>query len=48
MDCSPNPMPTDSEIEIRQIFVTEEFDYAPEAVEQEKRLIAEMAARQKK
>lgn len=44
----PNPHNEDSELEIRQIFATEEFDYAPEAVEQEKRLIAEMAARQKK
>ena len=44
----PNPHVEDSELEIRQIFATEEFDYAPEAVEQEKRLIAEMAARQKK
>ena len=44
----PNPHTEDSELEIRQIFATEEFDYAPEAVEQEKRLIAEMAARQKK
>lgn len=44
----PNPHHEDTELEIRQIFATEEFDYAPDAVEQEKRLIAEMAARQKK
>jgi hypothetical protein len=43
----PNPHTEDSELEIRQIFATEEFDYAPDAVEQEKRLIAEMAAQRK-
>ena len=35
----PNPMPgTESELEIRQVFETEDFAYAPEAVEQENKL----------
>ena len=35
----PNPMPgTESEVEIRQVFDAEDFAYAPEAVEQEKKL----------
>ena len=38
---APNPMPgTESEIEIRQVFDTEDFAYAPEAVEQERELRA--------
>jgi hypothetical protein len=44
----PNPMPGDSEIEIRPIFEAEEFgaEFTPEAREQEERLRAEMASRQ--
>jgi len=44
----PNPMPGESEIEIRPIFEAEEFgaEFTPEAREQEERLRAEMAARQ--
>ena len=35
----PNPMPgTESELEIRQVFETEDFAYAPEAVEAENKL----------
>ena len=43
----PNPMPTDSEIEIRQIFEAEDFgaEFTPELREQEERLRAEMAGR---
>jgi hypothetical protein len=44
----PNPHPDQpmSEIEIRQIFAPEDFaDIAPDVVEQEKRLLAEAAAR---
>src|SRR5947207_7457559 len=43
----PNPMPTDSEIEIRQVFEAEDFGAAltPELREQEERLRAEMAGR---
>jgi hypothetical protein len=43
----PNPMPTDSEIEIRQIFEAEDFGAAltPELREQEERLRTEMAGR---
>jgi hypothetical protein len=44
----PNPHPDQpmSEIEIRQIFAPEDFaDIAPDVVEQEKRLMAEAAAR---
>ena len=43
----PNPMPTDSEIEIRQIFEAEDFgaEFTPELRAQEERLRAEMAAR---
>jgi hypothetical protein len=32
------PMGGDTELEIRQVFDTEDFDYAPEAVEQERKL----------
>ena len=44
----PNPMPGDSEIEIRQIFEAEDFgaEFTPEAREQEERLRAEIASRQ--
>lgn len=36
----PNPMPTDSEIEIRQVFTAEDFgaEFTPELREQEERL----------
>ena len=41
----PNPMPGDSEIEIRQIFEAEDFgaEFTPELREQEERLRAQMA-----
>ena len=45
---APNPHPdaAAAEIEIRQIFAVEDFaDIAPDVVEQEKRLMAEAAAR---
>jgi hypothetical protein len=44
----PNPMPTDSEIEIRPLFEAEDFGPAltPELIEQEERLRREMAGRQ--
>jgi hypothetical protein len=43
----PNPMPGDSEIEIRQIFEAEDFgaEFTPELRKQEERLRGEMAAR---
>ena len=43
----PNPMPTDSEIEIRQIFEAEDFGeaFTPELREQEERLRAEIEQR---
>ena len=43
----PNPMPGDSEIEIRQIFAAEDFgaEFTPELREQEERLRREMAAK---
>jgi hypothetical protein len=46
----PNPMPGDSEIEIRQIFSAEDFGDAltPQLREQEDRLRAEVAAQQKR
>jgi hypothetical protein len=47
---APNPHPDSpaAEIEIRQIFAVEDFaDIAPDVVEQEKRLMAEAAARHK-
>ena len=42
----PNPMPGESEIEIRQVFDTEDFGEAltPELREQEERLRAQVAA----
>jgi len=44
----PNPMPGDSEIEIRQVFEAEDFgtEYTPELREQDERLRAQAAARQ--
>jgi hypothetical protein len=46
----PNPMPGDSEIEIRQIFEAEDFgaEFTPELREQEDRLRAEMEQLNKK
>ena len=47
---APNPHPgaAATELEIRQIFAVEDFaDIAPDVVEQEKRLMAEAAARHK-
>jgi len=43
----PNPMPTDSEIEIRQIYEAEDFgkEFTPELKAQEERLRATVAAR---
>ena len=43
----PNPHPSDSEIEIRQVFETEDFgdELTPELREQEDRLRAEIAGR---
>jgi hypothetical protein len=43
----PNPMPTESEIEIRQIFEAEDFgaEFTPELREQEERLRREIAAK---
>jgi hypothetical protein len=43
----PNPMPGDSEIEIRPVFEAEDFgeEFTPELREQEARLRAEIAAR---
>jgi hypothetical protein len=42
----PNPMPGDSEIEIRQVFSAEDFgeEFTPELREQEERLRARIAA----
>src|SRR5882672_991533 len=46
----PNPMPGESEIEIRQVFEAEDFgaQLTPEAREQEARLRAQLAAKKKK
>jgi len=46
----PNPMPGDSEIEIRQIFDPEDFggEFTPELREQEERLRAEIEAKNPK
>src|SRR5438034_8437183 len=43
----PNPMPTDSEIEIRQLFEAEDFgaEFTPELRAQEQRLRAQIAAK---
>jgi len=45
----PNPMPGESEIEIRQIFEAEDFgaEFTPELREQEERLRAQVAAKAK-
>jgi hypothetical protein len=45
----PNPMPGDSEIEIRQVFEADDFGeaFTPELREQEERLRAQVAAREK-
>ena len=44
----PNPMPEESEIEIRQVFEAEDFgaEFTPELREQEERLRAQIAAKQ--
>jgi hypothetical protein len=44
----PNPMPGDSEIEIRQVFEAEDFgaEFTPELREQEERLREQMAKQQ--
>ncbi|MDB5906630.1 MAG: dehydrogenase [Massilia sp.] len=44
----PNPMESDSEIEIRQVFEAEDFgaEFTPELREQEERLRATLAAKQ--
>jgi hypothetical protein len=45
----PNPMPGESEIEIRQVIEMEDFpDLTPEMLEQEERMRAEVAEQQKK
>jgi hypothetical protein len=45
----PNPMPGDSEIEIRQVFESDDFsEISPELREKEERLRTEVADRQKK
>ena len=46
----PNPMPGDSEIEIRQIFEAEDFgaEFTPELREREERLRRQVEAQQKK
>ena len=46
----PNPMVSESEIEIRQVFEAEDFgaEFTPELREQEERLRAEIEAQQKK
>ena len=46
----PNPMVSESEIEIRQVFEAEDFgaEFTPELREQEDRLRAEIEAQQKK
>jgi hypothetical protein len=43
----PNPMPGDSEVEIRPVFEAEDFgaEFTPELRAQEERLRAEIAAR---
>ncbi|RQV17049.1 YciI family protein [Burkholderia cenocepacia] len=46
----PNPMPGDSDIEIRPLYELEEFGdaFTPELQEQEARIVTEMDARQKR
>ena len=43
----PNPMPTDSEIEIRQIYEAEDLgaEFTPELREQEERMRAQLSAK---
>jgi len=43
----PNPMPGDSDLEIRQVFAAEDFgaEFTPELREQEERLRAEIASK---
>jgi hypothetical protein len=43
----PNPMPEDSEIEIRQVFEADDFGaaFTPELREQEERLRAQLAGK---
>ena len=45
----PNPHNEETEVEIRQLFETEDFgaEFTPELKEQEERLRAEIAAKQK-
>jgi hypothetical protein len=45
----PNPMQSDSDIEIRQVFEMEDFgaEFTPELREQEKRILAKAAAQQR-
>jgi len=45
----PNPMPGDSEIEIRQVFEAEDFgaEFTPELRDREERLRSQMAAKNK-
>ena len=47
---APNPFPTDSDVEIRQIFAPEDFGdaFTPEAQATEKRLRADAEARRKR
>jgi hypothetical protein len=47
---APNPMPTESEIEIRQIFEPDEFgaEFTPELREQEARILKQAAKNAKK
>ena len=47
---APNPMPTDSEIEIRQVFEAEEFgaEFTPELRAQEARIMKQAAKNAKK
>ena len=46
----PNPMPTDSEIEIRQVFEAEDFgaEFTPELRKQEEQLVKQMAENAKR
>jgi len=44
----PNPMPGDSDIEIRPFYEMEDFDAAPDVVEHEKKLRSMAAANEKK
>jgi len=46
----PNPMPSDSEIEIRQVFEVEDFgaEFTPELRQQEERIVKQMAENAKR